>query len=186
MKNPMLHCALVTCVVAFAAGELAAQEPTTSAIKRSRFNEVFVKVFVPVTKQTPKQNGPAVESWIEKELSRMGVADCFAVTNWVPVCDGLLADEIVDNDVWDGRLKSEYRYCPVGGDIPERGDGRVKVLLTGWDPGGTAMSVILPDEPGSRTIGKVDEHSQEQPQPYVAVLIGPPPVRPPTATLREN
>ncbi len=178
MKHISFVCLLVVNIVPVFAGELAAQNPTAESIKRSRFNQVFVKVFVPVTPLTPKQKGPAVESWVAARLKQLGEPEYFAVTGWVPVCDGLLADDIIDNDVWDGRLKGKHRYCPVGGDIPERAEGRIKVLLRGWWPGGTDVTVSLTDEPGSRAVLAIKEHKTEQRMPYVAVLIGPPPASP--------
>ena len=120
------------------AAELPAQNPTLASIARQRFNQVFVKVFMPVTARTPKQDGPVVESWVAEQLKELGESECFAVTDWVPVCDGLLADDEVDNRVWSGRLvgKNSGGFCPVGGDLPERKDGRALVLVDGWDPGG--------------------------------------------------
>ncbi len=101
----------------------------------------------------------------------------------MPVCDGLLADDIVDNDVWDGRLGGKHPYCPVGGDIPERKNGRLLVRVAGWLPFGVEANIRLPDEPGSRAVRpvqlfvgkerkpvKVDERL-----PFVAVIIAPPP-----------
>ena len=106
----------------------------------------------------------------------------FAVTDWVPVCDGLLADDIVDNDVWDGCLDGKHRYCPVCGDIPQRENGRVLVWFGGWTPGGGDVNITLPDEPGSRAVepvqfgaGKERKPVRYEGFPYVAVIIAPPP-----------
>ena len=73
-------------------------------------------------------------------------------------------------------------YCPVHGSIPERADGRIKVLLNGWGPGGASVTISLTDEPGSREIAAVEEAKTEQGLPYVAVLIGPPPDKPAAPT----
>ena len=121
MMRPSFVCLLVFNMVAAIAAELAAQAPTPESIARRRFNQVFVKVIVPVTSRTPKQDGPVVESWVAEQLKPLDESEYFAVTDWVPVCDGLLADDIIDNDVWDGCLDSKHSYCHVGGDIPERG-----------------------------------------------------------------
>ncbi len=43
------------------AAELPAQDPTPESIARRQFNQVFVKVIMPVTARTPKQDGPVVE-----------------------------------------------------------------------------------------------------------------------------
>ena len=101
------------------AAELPAQNPTPASIARQRFNQVFVKVIMPVTVRTPKQDGPAVESWVAEQLKELGESEYFAVTDWVPVCDGLLEDDEVDNRVWDGSL-GNASFCPVGGGLPER------------------------------------------------------------------
>jgi hypothetical protein len=167
--------------------ELPAQNPTPASIARQRFNQVFVKVIMPVTARTPKQDGPVVESWVAKQLKELGESEYFAVTDWVPVCDGLLADDEVDNRVWRGGLvgKNSGLFCPVDGDLPERKDGRVLVLVGGWDPGGGhEAKVTLVDEPGTRAVepvlpysarGKRNAIPGEKPLAYVAVLIGPPP-----------
>ncbi|MFO0975292.1 MAG: hypothetical protein U0996_02780 [Planctomycetaceae bacterium] len=168
------------------AGELRAQNSTSASIARQRFNQVFVKVIMPVTAHTPKQDGPAVESWVADQLKEQGALEYFAVTDWVPVCDGLLADDDVDNRVWNGQLagrQSGY-FCPVDGDLPERKDGRVTVVVAGWDPGGGhEAKFILEDEPGVRAVepvlrprgsGERKVIPGEKPLAYVAVLIGPP------------
>ncbi|MBL8808896.1 MAG: hypothetical protein JNM43_01865 [Planctomycetaceae bacterium] len=179
--------ALLLILNAVTASELLAQTPTRGAIARQQFNQVFVKVIVPVTERTPKQDGPVVESWVSKQLKEAGQSEYFAVTNWVPVCDGLLADDDVNNDIWNGKLfgRRTGNFCPVGGDLPERKDGRVVVLANGWDPGGGHEArVELLDEPGTRTVEPVlpsnarkDRTRTEGVKPiaYVAILIGPPP-----------
>jgi hypothetical protein len=171
---------------AFAA-ERPAKNPMPASIARQRFNQVFVKVIMPVTDRTPKQDGPVVESWVAEQLKELGAAEYFAVTDWVPVCDGLLADDEVDNSVWSGQLvgKKSGNFCPVEGDLPERKDGRVVVLVGGWDPGGGhEAKVTLVDEPGTRAVEPVLPYSArgkrkaipgEKPLAFVAVLIGPPP-----------
>ena len=65
--------------------------------------------------------------------------------------------------------------CPVSGQITERADGRIKVRLSGWHPGGAEVIVSLTDEPGSREIAALERYKPEQGKPYVAVFIGPPP-----------
>jgi hypothetical protein len=168
------------------AAELPAQNPTPASIARQQFNQVFVKVIMPVTTRTPKQDGPAVESWVAERLKELGESEYFAVTNWVPVCDGLLEDDEVDNRVWGGSLigKNAGSFCPVGGDLPERKDGRVLVSVVGWSPGAVEARVTLLDEPGTRAVEPALPHSPsgekrqvkgEKPMAYVAVLIGPPP-----------
>ncbi len=164
--------------------ELAAQDATAESIAHQQFNQVFVKVIIPVTSRTPKQNGPVIEAWVAEQLKKLGESDYFAVTNWMPVCDGLLADEVADTHVWSGSLDNAS-FCPVGGDIPERKDGRVLVSIGGWSPGaGYEARIRLADEPGTRAVEPVLYHSPggekkqspgEKPMAYVAFLIGPPP-----------
>ena len=150
-----------------------------------KLNQVFVKVIVPVTSRTPKQDGPAVEFWVAEQLKKLGDFEYFAVTDWVPVCDGLLAD----SDVWDGRLNGKHPYCPVGGDIPERENGRLLVSVTGWSPsGGYEARITLSDEVGNRAVAPVQILVGEEKKPVkvkaderlpcVAVLICPPPETP--------
>lgn len=181
--RPGLVYLLLFNMVAASAAQLCAQTPTRESIARQRYNQVYVKVIVPVTTNTPKQDGPAVESWVAEHLKEMGESEWFAVTDWVPVCDGLLADDTLNNDVWDGCLKCKYRFCPVGGDIPERENGRLVVSVGGWTPGGSEAKMTLPDEPGSRAVCPVRLGSEregkrikiEEGLPYVAVIIAPPP-----------
>jgi hypothetical protein len=163
--------------------ELPAQDATPESIARRQFNQVFVKVIMPVTARTPKQDGPVIESWVAEQLKQLGESEYFAVTNWVPVCDGLLSDDEVDNRVWGGSL-GNASFCPVGGDLPERKDGRVLVSVVGWSPGAVEARVTLADEPGTRAVepalgysaSGVKRHVQgEKPMAYVAILIGPPP-----------
>lgn len=182
MRRPGFVSLLAFSMVAASAAELPAQSPTKVSTARQRFNQVFVKVIVPGTSRTPKRDGPAVESWVAEQLKQLGESEYFAVTDWVPVCDGLLADDIVDNFIWDGRLDGRH-YCPASGDIPERQNGRVLVRVAGWLPYPCEASIKLSDEPGNRTVHPVQilagkdkkPVKTEEKLPYVAVIIAPPP-----------
>ncbi len=183
MKRRCFVCLLVFGMVAAIAAELPAQAPTPESRARERFNQVFVKVIVPVTSHTPKQDGPVVESWVAVQLKQLGESEYFAATDWVPVCDGLLEDDLIDNRI---RLNGGLSYCPVGGDIPERENGRLLVCVRGFTPGGGEANIWLPDEPGSRAVGPVrlfvGKHEGkrvkiEEGLPYVAVIIAPPPLQ---------
>ena len=112
-----------------------------------------------------------MESWIAEQLKKRGQAKFTAVTAWVP----LVEKRFESTDVWDGRLDAKTWGCRVGGDIVERADGRIKVLLDGWSPDYAKVTVSLKDEPGSREIAAVERIKTEQGMPYVAVLIGLPP-----------
>ncbi|QEG40459.1 hypothetical protein [Roseimaritima ulvae] len=183
MRRLRFVCLLLGTMIGAMAAELSAQAPAVEPKTWRQFNQVFVKVIVPVTDHTPKQDGPAVEAWVAEQLEESGEPEYFAVTDWVPVCDGLLADDIVDNDVWDGRLDGTDRFCPVGGDIPQRKNGRLVVRVAGWLPGGCEANFTLPDEPGSRAVGPVQVVVGEERKPieyedqlpYVAIIIAPPP-----------
>ncbi len=153
---------LILSIVASVAASSLAQVPTLESNSRAQFNQVFVKVIVPVTTRTPKQSGRVVESWVAEQLKELGEGECFAVTDWVPVCDGLLEDKQVNNRVWDGRLGDKYPFCPIGGDIPKRENGRVLVNLAGWTPSGGEANILLSDEPGSRAVGPVRLHSRKE------------------------
>lgn len=169
-------------IIAAISGEPRDQGPTPELSSRQQFNQVFVKVIVPVTPRTPKQDGHAVESWVAEQLKELGEPEYFAITDWVPVCDSLLEDEIVDNQVWDGCLDGKHPFCPVGGDIPKRENGCVLVNVSGWTPSGGEANITLSDEPGSRAVGAVrldvgregKRIKIEEGLPYVAVLIAPP------------
>ena len=180
MNRKSAICLLVVTILGGLGTPSGAQEPTPESVKRSQFNQVFVKLILPVTERIPKQKGAAVETWIAKHLEKEGLSEYVAVTEWVPVCDGLLADETIDNDVWNGDIESKYTFCPVGGDIPVRGEGRLEVLLVGWGPGGASVTVSMKDEPGNRAVAAVEELRFSEDMPYVAVIIGPPPAKPST------
>ncbi|QDV30097.1 hypothetical protein Spb1_20250 [Planctopirus ephydatiae] len=164
--------------------DLTAQDPTPDSIARRQFNQVFVKVVMPVTTRTPKQDGPVVEAWVAEQLKQSGESEYFAVTNWVPVRSALLEDDEVDNRVWGGSLRNAS-FCPVDGDIPERNEGRVLVSVAGWAPvAGHEARVTMADETGNRTVEPVQVYSasgeklqvqDKKPMAYVAILIGPPP-----------
>lgn len=159
------------------------QDESPESIARRQFNQVFVKVIMPVTERTPKQDGPVIEAWVAEQLKQSDESEYFAVTNWVPVCDGLLSDDEVDNRIWGGSL-GKASFCPVGGDLPERENGRVLVSVVGWSPAPVEARVWLADEPGTRAVEPAVGYSPdgvkrqvqgEKPIAYVAILIGPPP-----------
>ncbi len=157
------------------AGETQKPEPKQGALPKS--NRVYVKVILPGDLATRDTDRPVVESWIAEQLKKRGQAKFTAATAWVPLVyqrdEGTPVDVTVDGKAWG---------CGVTGDIPERADGRIKVVLGGWSPGYAKAVVTLTDEPGSRAIAPVEELKTEQGMPYVAVLIGPPPENPAAPT----
>jgi hypothetical protein len=151
------------------AGEAQKPPPKKDALPKS--NQVYVKIILPIDPAKRDKDLPVVESWIAEQLKKGGQSKFTAATAWVP----LVEKRFESTEVWDGRLDKKTWGCPVGGDIVERANGRIKVRLSGWGPGGDEVTVSLTDEPGSREIAAVEEAKTEQGLPYVAVLIGPPP-----------
>ena len=168
------------------AGE--AQKPTPKKGALPKSNQVYVKLILPGDPATRDKDRPVVESWSAEELKKRGQSKFTAVTAWVPLDDAWVPFNDKGKkwweytDVWDGRLGDTEWACPVAAKITERADGRIKVLLRGWGPGGDKVTVSLTDEPGSRAIAAVERVKTEQGLPYVVVLIGPPPEKPAAPT----
>ena len=156
---------------------MKAEELTPKKAAQPKSNQVYVKIIMPTDPADRDQDRPVVESWIAEDLKKLGQAKFTAVTEWVP----LDLSPLAATRVWGGKL-GDKSYCPVHADIPERAEGRIKVLLIGWHPGGGRATAGLTDEPGSRVIAAVEELKTEQGMPYVAVLIGPPPEKPAAPT----
>jgi hypothetical protein len=161
---------------------MKAEEPTPKKAAPPEFNQVYVKLIMPSALADRDQERPVVESWIAEDLKKRRQAKFAAVTGWVP----LDLSPLEATHVWDGGKLGDVLYCPVGADIPDRAEGRIKVLLIGWSPGGADVTVSLKDEPGSRAIAAVEELTTEQGMPSVAVLIGPPPEKPAAPTDRKR
>ena len=155
-----------------------AQEPTPKNGPLPKSNQVYVKIILPTDPATRDKDRPVVESWIAEQLKKRGQSKFTAATAWVP----LVYKKFESTPVWDGTLDGKGCGCPVAGQIVERADGHIKVLLRGWSPGYAEVTVSLTDEPGSRAIAAVEEAKTEQGLPYVAVLIGPPPEKPAAPT----
>src|SRR5262249_51992647 len=109
---------------------------------------------------------------------KRGQSKFTAATAWVP----LVEERFESTPVWDGRLDGKRRDCPVDADIPERANGRIKVLVKGWLPVPAGVTVSLKDEPGSRAIAAVEDDKTEEGLPYVAILMGPPAKNPAAPT----
>ena len=154
-----------------------AQKPTPKKGALPKSNQVYVKIILPTDSATRDKDRPVVESWIAEQLKKRGQSKFTAVTAWVP-----LAVTGEKSSVWNGALDDRNPICPVAGHIVERADGRIKVLLWGWGPGGNKVTVSLKDEPGSREIAAAEELKDDSGLPYVAVLIGPPPEKPAAPT----
>ena len=165
------------------AGKAQAPTPKKGALPKS--NQVYVKIILPTDPATRDKERPVVESWIAEQLKKGGQSKFTAATAWVPLVDKK-EEFAFPTEVWDGVLEGKTWGCPVDGEIVERADGRIKVLLRGWGPGGDRVTVSLTDEPGSREIAAGEhpdpETEQGRPYAYVAVLIGPPPEKPAAPT----
>jgi hypothetical protein len=155
-----------------------AQKPTPKRGALPKSNQVYVKIILPTDPATRDKDRPVVESWIAEQLKKRGQSKFTAATAWVP----LDVKRFESTGVWDATLDGKGWGCPVSGQIAGRADGRIKVLLRGWDPGGSSVTVSLRDEPGNRAIAAVEEAKTEEGMPYVAVLIGPPPEKPAAPT----
>jgi len=161
---------------------MKAQEPTPKKAAQPKSNQVYVKIIMPTDPADGDKDRPVVESWIAEDLKKLGQAKFTAVTGWVL----LDLSPFEATDVWDGGKLGDVLYCPVGADIPDRAEGRIKVFLSGWGPGGNEVAVSLTDEPGSRAIAAVEPSPSYSGMPYVAVLIGPPPEDPAAPTDRRK
>ena len=171
-----LFLALIAVVSALAVVPYAvkAQKSTPKKDDLPKSNQVYVKIILPTDPVARDKDRPVVESWIAEQLKKRGQTKFTAATAWVPLVDQ--GEKFaLPTEVWDAMLDDKRWGCPVAGSIAERADGRIKILLRGWGPGGAEVTVSLKDEPGSREIAAVDEHKTEQGLPYAAVLIGPPP-----------
>ena len=155
-----------------------AQNPPQKKDALPKSNQVYVKIIWPTEPANRDKDRPVVESWIAEQLKKRGQSKFTAATAWVPLTE---KEEYMGKrftSVWDATLDGKGCGCPVSGQIGERADGRIEVLLDGWSPAYRSVTVSLADEPGSREIAAVEKLKSEQWPPYVAVLIGPPPEKP--------
>jgi hypothetical protein len=178
MTRNFLASIAVVSALAMVPYAVKAQKPTPKKDALPKSNQVYVKIILPGDPATRDKDRPVVESWIAEQLKKRGQSKFTAATAWVP----LTFKRFESTEVWDGTLDDKTWGCPVDGDIPERADGRIKILLKGWSPGYAEVTVLLTDEPGSREIAAVKKIKTEQGLPYVAVLIGPPPEKPAAPT----
>lgn len=141
---------------------------------------LFVKVMLPeVAPPKPAPNNFPVEKWIQTAIRKQGQTELRAVTSWVRLPSG----EFDSVDVWNATVNGKGWGCPVGGSAFVQPDGRCKVELIGWTPGGADLlgNVITP-EPGNRKIAKVgfkrgpegeETGVQFETLAYVAILVAP-------------
>jgi len=135
------------------------QEP--SGIIRNR---VYAKIILPIE---DKKNGKQpVETWITKQLTKLGAPHVRAVTDWTPLPE--TGEDIAH--IWDAVVADKQWGCPVIAHPVERmADGKIKIRLTGWAPVPLEQSgMSLQNEIGSRNIAVVDNGVA-----YVAILVVP-------------
>ena len=166
---------IVVGALALVPDAMKAQQPTPKKGALANSNQVYVKIIWPTEPANREKDRPIVESWIAEQLKKRGQTTFTAASAWVPLTDQEEYRGKRFTRVWDGGLDGKACACPVSGQITERADGRIKVLLDGWAPvPGYDVTVSLTDEPGSREIAAGEQMKTEQGLPYVAVLIGPP------------
>ena len=147
------------------------ENPSSAQLAPANAAPVYVKIIWPVDPATPVVEGdqPVIESWIAKDIDENGRQATFrAVTAWVPLVEA----PFEAMNLWDGRLDGVHRACPVGADMTERKDGRIKITFGGWDPGGAEATLTLKDEPGSREVVPVTQTETKHGVPHVAIFIG--------------
>jgi hypothetical protein len=162
--------ALIVSTLALVPSAVKAQEPASKKAAQPKANQVYVKIILPGDLATRDKDRPIIESWIAEQLKQLKQPKSTAATGWV-LLDRSPKSAII---VWDGKLDTR---CPVVAFV-ESADGRIKVVIDGWSPGFTQMTVSLKDEPGIREIAAVEGAKTDQGLPYVAILIGPPPENP--------
>ncbi|MCR9201655.1 MAG: hypothetical protein NXI04_23675 [Planctomycetaceae bacterium] len=164
---------LVVCLLLSAGAFADERQHTTQPV-------LFVKVMLPeVAPPKPSPDNFPVEKWIQGALKKQGQAELRAVTSWVRLPSG----EFDSVDVWNATVNGKSWGCPVGGSTFVQPDGRCKVELIGWTPGGADLvgNVITP-EPGNRRIAKVgykrgpegeESGVQFETLAYVAIIVAP-------------
>ena len=178
MTRLFLASIVVASALAVAPYALNAQKPTPKKGDLPKSNQVFLKIILPTDLATRDKDRPIVESWISEQLKQLGQSKSTAATGWVPLDFSSTSAKMV----WDGKLGDKRCSCHVFAYVDESADGRIKVVIDGWSPGFTQMTVSLKDEPGIREIAVAEGAKTDQGVPYVAVLICPPPERPPAPT----
>ncbi len=137
----------------------------------SERGSVYAKIILPV-KSLREGSHPMVESWIAKKLLKRGKSDVRAVTHWVRLAEK--GEE--DTSVWNAVVDGKDWGCPVVGRVVERTeDGKVKVELLGWSPGGAEIKgQTLAAEIGRRKIAVVDTgQGDDSGIAYIALFVGP-------------
>jgi hypothetical protein len=168
----------VVSALAVAPYALNAQEPTPKKGDLPKSNQVFLKIILPGDLAPRDKDRPIIESWIAEQLKQLKQSKSTAATGWVLLDRSPRSGTMV----WDGKLGDKRWGCDVCAHADVRADGRIKVVIYGWNQGSPQMTVSLKDEPGIREIAAVEGAKTDQGLPYVAILICPPPESPAAPT----
>ncbi len=130
---------------------------------------VYAKILLPG--KAPAQGQQTVESWIAREIQKLGAPEIRAVTGWVRLPKG----EERSTTIWNGVLDGKGTGCIVDGHVgSSNADGNVRVTLSGWAPfPPTIEGDSLPAEIGSRRIAVVNTGRVDGVKSYVALMIAP-------------
>ena len=115
-----------------------------------------------------EKDRPVVESWITRSIENRNKANFKAVTGWVPLALGPLDA----TELWDGKFDGGHATCIVDADIFERKGDSMKIMFSGWGPGGGETTVALKDEPGSREVVPITKARTKHGVAHVAIFIG--------------
>lgn len=130
---------------------------------------VYIKFLWPIDLNKDNDEGrPKVESWVSKGIEKQFKAKLIAVNEWVP----LVEKRYETTDIWDGKLDGKECACRVYAVIDERKGGQIKIVVRGWSPDASEVTLALEDEPGSRMVVPVRKDEAERGVPHVAVFIG--------------
>ena len=168
--KPNLTClyARMTALVVFV---FTAQFSSANDQPSSDGGTVYAKIILPV--EAPRDGSHSlVESWISKNLHNRGISEFRAVTQWVRLAE----NGEKNTRVWNATIDGKTWGCPVVGRIAERTkDGKVKVELLGWSPGGAEIKgQTLAAEVGSRRMAVVDTgEGDDSGIAHVAIFVGP-------------
>lgn len=150
---------------------IAAQVSLANDHPSSEKGSVYAKIILPA-KPLREGSHPMVESWIAKKLLKRGKSDVRAVTHWVRLAEK--GEEATS--VWNAVVDGTGWGCPVVGRVVERTkNGKVKVELLGWSPGGAEIKgQTLAAEVGRRKIAVVDTgQGDDSGIAYIALFVGP-------------
>ena len=173
MTRFLLVVTILSCTITSIA--LSTDVPENSSTAKpvpANLNPVYVKMILPVDRANAVVVGdqPVVESWIVKSIDETpGQANFRAVSGWVRLDED--PDPFETTELWSGGLKGVVTTCHFQGDIIERKDGWIKIDVYGG-LGADRITVVLPDEPGSREVDPMTQALTKHGVLHVAIFIG--------------